>query len=89
MAIIDRATELSEQMLESVEKGQRAAIEAVRKFLDSVDETQVHGDDPSKRQEVINSTLEMADRLVHTRYDFLRNVVDTAGKALGASDQAK
>ncbi len=54
MAIVDRPTELSEQMLESVEKGQRAAIEAVRKFLDSVDETQVHGDDPSKRQEVIN-----------------------------------
>jgi hypothetical protein len=31
----------------------------------------------------------MADRLVHTQYDFLRNVVDAAGKALGASDQAK
>jgi len=46
-------------------------------------------DDPSKRQEVINSALEMADRLVHTQYDFLRNAVDTAGKALGASDQAK
>jgi len=31
----------------------------------------------------------MADSLVHTQYDFLRNVTNTAGKALGASDQAK
>lgn len=38
MAIVDRPTELSEQMLESVEKGQRAAIEAVRNFVDTVDE---------------------------------------------------
>jgi hypothetical protein len=89
MAIVDRPTELSEQVLESVEKGQRAAIEAVRKFVDTVDKTQVHGEDPSKRQEVIDSGLEMADRLVHTQYDFLRNVVDSAGKALGASDRAK
>jgi hypothetical protein len=49
MAIVEGPTELSEQLLESVENGQRAAIEAVRKFVDTVDKTQVHGDDPSKR----------------------------------------
>ena len=89
MAIVDRPTELSEQVLESVEQGQRAAIEAVRKFVDTVDRTQVQGDDPSRRQEVIDSALEMADRLVHTQYDFLRNVVDSAGKALRASGKAR
>jgi hypothetical protein len=89
MAIVDRPTELSEQMLDSVEKGQQAAIEAVRKFVDTVDKLQVHGGDPAKRQEVIDSAREMTDRLVHTQYDFLRNVVDTISKALGGSDQAK
>jgi hypothetical protein len=30
----------------------------------------------------------MADSLVHTQYGFLREVVDSAGKALGASEKA-
>ena len=40
-------------------------------------------------KEIIDAALEMADRLVHTQYGFLREVVDSAGKALGGSDQAK
>ena len=91
MAKVDRPTELSEQVLESVEKGQRAAIEAVRKFVDTVDaKLPSLGDEhPSRRQDVIDAALDMADSLVHTQYDYLRNVVDSAGKALGTSDQAK
>ena len=91
MAIVDRPTELSEQVLESVEKGQRAAIEAVRKFVDTVDEKlPTLGDEhPSMRQELVNAALDMADSLVRAQYDFLRNVANSAGKSLGASDQAK
>jgi hypothetical protein len=33
--------------------------------------------------------MEMADRLVHTQYDFLRHVVQSAGKTLGGEDDAK
>ena len=91
MAIVDRSTELSEQTLESVERGQRSAIEAVRKFVDTVDEKlpSLGDEHPSTRQEIIDAALELSDRLVHTQYGFLREVVDSAGKALGASDQAK
>jgi len=91
MAIVDRPTVLSEQVLDSVEKGQLAAIEAVRKFVDTVDEKlPALGDEhPSTRQEIIDAALELADRLVHTQYDFLRNAVGSAGTALGGSDQAK
>ena len=91
MAIVDRPTELSGEVLESVEKGQRAAIEAVRKFVDTVDEKlpSLGDEHPSRRQEVIDAALDMADSLVHTQYDYLRNVVDSAGKALGTSDKAK
>ena len=91
MAIVDRPTELSEQTLESVEKVQRAAIDAVRKFVDTIDEKlpSLGDEHPSTRQEIIDAGLVLADRLVHTQYGFLREVVDSAGKALGASDQAK
>jgi hypothetical protein len=83
---VERTTELSEQVLEQVKGSQRKAIEAVRKFMESVDEAlPPHGENPSRRQEVIDSALEMSERLVQTQYDFLTNVVHSAGEALGAS----
>lgn len=87
---VDRTTELSEDVLKSVESGQRAAIEAVRNFVDTVDQAlPAHGEGPSRRQEVVDSAMEMADRLVHTQYDFIRKVVDSAGKSLSGSKPAK
>jgi hypothetical protein len=83
---VERTTELSEQVLEQVKGSQKKAIEAVRKFMESVDEAlPPHGENPSRRQEVIDSALEMSERLVQTQYDFLTNVVHSAGEALGAS----
>ena len=86
---VDRTKELSEEVLDSLERGQRAAIEAVRKFVDTVDHTLPalpHGEGPSKRQEIVDSALEMADRLVHTQYEFIHKVIDSAGKSLTKSD---
>jgi hypothetical protein len=84
---VDRTKDLSDEVLDSVEKGQRAAIEAVRKFVDTVDHTLSafpHGEGPSRRQEIVDSALEMADRLVHAQYDFIHKVIDSAGKSLSA-----
>jgi hypothetical protein len=87
---VDRTTELSEDVLESLESGQRAAIDAVRKFVNTVDEKlPALGERPSKRQEIVDAAMEMADRLVHTQYDFLRNVVQSTGKALSKPDDEK
>ena len=88
---VDRTTELSDEVLKSVESGQRTAIEAVHKFVDTVDEKlpSLGDEHPSRRQEIVDAALEMADRLVHTQYDFLRKVVDSAGKALSRTDDGK
>jgi len=76
--------------MQSLEDGARSAIEAVRKFLETVDGAlPLRGEGPSKREEITDSALEMAQRLVHTQSDFLRKVVDSAGKSLGRSDDAK
>ena len=80
---IDRTAELSEDVLDSVEKGQRATIEAVRKFIDTVDQAlPAVGEGPSRRHEIIDSAMDMTDRLVHTQYEFIRKVIDSAGKSL-------
>jgi hypothetical protein len=84
-----RTTELSEDVLRWVEAGQRAAIEAVTEFVDTVDRTLPHGEGASKRQTITDAAMKMADRLVHTQYDFLRKVVHDAGKSLSKSDDDK
>ena len=87
---VEKTTDLSEQLFGQVETGQRAALEAVRKFMDSVDRAlPPHGEGPSRRQEIINSALAMSEGLVKTQYDFLRNTVHSAGQALGASGKEK
>jgi hypothetical protein len=85
-----RTTELSEDVIQSLEDGARSASEAVRKFLETVDGAlPLRGEGPSKREEITDSALEMAQRLVHTQSEFLRKVVDSAGKSLSRSDDAK
>ena len=87
---IDKLTEMSDQMLEQVRSGEESAIEAVRKFLTAVDKAlPLGGDETSKRQEIIDSALEMSQKLAQTQYDFLSGVVRSAGKALGGSDSSK
>ncbi len=87
---VDRTTELSEDVLKSLDEGARTAIDAVRKFVETVDkELPPRGEGPSRREEITDSALEMAQRLVHTQYEFLRKVVDSAGKTLSGSDGAK
>jgi hypothetical protein len=80
---VDKTVDLSEDVLKSVEAGQRAAIDAVRKFVETVDEALPGGGDgPTRREKVIDAALEMADRLVTTQYEFLHKVVHDAGHAL-------
>ena len=87
---VDRTTDLSDEVLKSLESAQRAAIEAVHRFIDTVDKTlPPRSEMAPKRQDVIDSAMEMADRLVHIQYDFLRRIVADAGKALGRSTDGK
>ena len=85
---VEKTTELSERVLKEVKSGQESAIEAVRQFMESVDKAlPPRGGNPSRRQEVIDSALEMSEKLVQTQYDFLRNVVHSAGETLGAGQE--
>lgn len=71
--------ELSDDVLESVEAGRKATIEAVRKFVDEV--TPVVADQ-SRRKTVIGATLDLAEELMTARIEFLRSVIRSAGQTL-------
>ncbi len=88
---VERSTELSDEVIKSLDDGARNAIDAVRKFADTVDRALPprNGKGPSTREEITDSALEMAQRLLHTQADFLRKVVDSAGKSLTGSNGKK
>ena len=90
--VVDRTSELSDDVLKWLESGSRAAIEAVRKFVDVVDEALPalpHGEHPSRRREIVDAAMDMADRLVKTQYEFLRSVVYSAGTTLNREEDEK
>ena len=88
VSVVDRTSELSNEVLKSLETGERAAIEALGRFLITIEDAlpqEVAGtSDVAKK--ITESGLEMADRLVQTEYDFLRNVIDSAAKSLSSRD---
>lgn len=89
-ARIEQTRELSDDVLKSLDHGARNAIDAVRKFTETADRVlPSHGDGPSRREELTDSALEMAQKLIHTQAEFLRSVVDSAGKSLSRSRDAK
>jgi hypothetical protein len=81
-----RPAGLPRDVLRSFEDGQKTALEAVRRFADTVEEAIPNrAGAPPRGQEVIDSALEMAERLVQAQYDLVRKVAQSAGRALGDS----
>jgi hypothetical protein len=77
-------------VLRELEDGAQGAIEAVRGFLATVDEAlPPDRAGRSRAEDITDSALEMAQRLVHTQSEFLRKVIDSAGWSLSGSRQSK
>ena len=89
--LTERAAGLSDEVLKSVESGQRTAIEAVRDFVGAVDESMpAHGEDhPSRRNTIVDAALDMADKLVKAQYEFIRSVVSSASETLKKQGDGK
>jgi len=87
-----RAAEVPRDVLKSVEDGQRAAVDAVRRFIETVDRALPIRESRathSRRQEIVDSAMEMAERLVQTQYDLLRKAVRSASRTFGDSGKRR
>ena len=80
--VAELATSLSEEMLASIGTGQQSVIDAVRKFVDTLDEAMPNLVDPELRKKIIDAVLDLAEQLGNTTNEFLRSTVESAGKAL-------
>lgn len=86
--VLPRAVDLSDEVLDSVKTGQQAAIEAIRKFVDTVDKALPEAVHPL-RETLVDGALELADQLVTTQYEFLRSVVRSADRTLNKPHDAE
>ncbi len=75
----ERAADLSDEVLERVEARQRAAIEALRKFVDRLDDAMPNlVDDPSARKKVIDAIGDYYEQLATTTNEFVATMVRSA-----------
>jgi hypothetical protein len=75
----ERAADLSDEVLERVEARQRAAIEALRKFVDRLDDAMPNlVDDPSVRKKVVDAIGDYYEQLATTMNEFVARMVRSA-----------
>ena len=76
----ERLTESSDELLQQwialAKSSEETALATVHKFVDTVEHAMpLDVVDLSKRREVIDAALEMAQRLIHTQQDFVRSAL--------------
>ena len=89
----DSAPETPTEVIDALQRGEHAALEAVQRFVDAVDEAvpdlQVGEDVPARRQ-ITDAAFRMADELIGTSNDFARSMVRGSEQRLrsgtGSSD---
>ena len=77
--------DLLEEVSESAKLGQHVAAEALRAFRKTVDQAIPDTLQPL-RTKVVDAAIELADTLVTAQYQFNRNLIRSADRALSKSD---
>lgn len=82
-----KTEEGSSRLFEKIEEAEHSSLEAVRKFLDTVDEAlPAVGKDQSRRK-IIDSAFQMTEHLVSTSTELARNIFDLTEKARTEADE--
>ncbi|MBU8811349.1 hypothetical protein KL953_20935 [Mycolicibacterium goodii] len=84
-AVTPRTPDLLDDVRESARAGQHAAAEALRAFRRTVDEALPNALQPL-RDKLIMAAVELADSLAATQYEFNRNLIRSADRALSKSE---
>ena len=89
-SVVDRTSELSDEVLTSLEASERAAIDVVGHFVVTLEEAiaQEIASTSDMAKKITESGLEMVDRLVQTSHGFVRGVVESVAKSLGTYNGA-
>ena len=80
------SAELLEEVHESAKVGQTAAADALRIFRETVNEAVPEALQPL-RTKLVDAAIDLADKLVTAQYQFNRNLIRSADRALGSSPE--
>lgn len=83
--VASRSTDLLDEVRESAKVGQHATAEALRAFRRTVDEALPEALQPL-RDKLVDAAVELADKLVAAQYQFNRNLIRSADRALSRSE---
>ena len=76
------------RIIESLQDTEKSALEAVRKFLDTVNGVFPHvGEDGGPRQKIIDSAFKMTEELVGASTQLAEKMVKASRDALGEADK--
>jgi hypothetical protein len=79
--VVERAADLSDEVLESVRDRQQTVIEAMRKFVDRLDDA-LPDLGEERRKKVLDALVDFADKLGTTTNDFAARMVRSASGTL-------
>ena len=79
--VAERAVDLSDDVLESVRDRQQTVIEAMRKFVDRLDEA-LPDLGEERRKKVLDALVDFADKVGTTTNDFVARMVRSASGTL-------
>jgi hypothetical protein len=90
-SVVDRTTKLSEEVLDSLETSERAAIEALGQFVIAIEEAfpQEVAATSDVAKKITESGLELVDRLVQAQHNFLRHAINSTAKSLNSRNGAR
>ena len=74
--------DMVERIIEAGREGEERALEAVRKFLDTVDGVFPAGSDDGPRRKIIDSAFKMTEQVIGAGTQVAEKVVRVAGDAL-------
>lgn len=76
-------TSVATEIIDALQDGEQAALNAVQAFVEAVDESlpKVDGPEDGGRTRIIQSAFEMVDQLVTSSNDFARSIIQTSERA--------
>ena len=86
MATMKEQTEgLAEQVIDAVQRGEKEALEAVRRFVDTVDSAFPDGESGPRRK-IIDSAFRMVEQVLKASNDFAQNITRATEETLEAPE---
>ncbi|MGZ8752853.1 MAG: hypothetical protein ACXW1S_07715, partial [Acidimicrobiia bacterium] len=76
------------RVVDAIESVEQSALEAVRKFVDTVDGAFPDVGEDGPRRKIIDSAFKMTEQLVGASNQFARNIVKVTGEALEEPDSS-